>query len=60
MKTDEKLIAIGFTIYFFLCALVIVDVARGQESLPTLEPTWTPPTIPQCDKPLWERVRNGC
>jgi hypothetical protein len=24
------------------------------------EPTWKPPAIEQCDKPLWERVKEGC
>lgn len=21
---------------------------------------WTPPPIPQCDKALWDRIREGC
>lgn len=24
------------------------------------EPTWEAPNIPQCDKPLWERIKDGC
>lgn len=24
------------------------------------EPTWEPREIPQCDKPLWERIEDGC
>lgn len=24
------------------------------------EQGWSPPAIPQCDKPLWDRIREGC
>jgi len=24
------------------------------------EATWEPPEIEQCDKELWERIREGC
>ncbi len=23
-------------------------------------PTWTPPVIPDCDAPLWERIKDRC
>jgi len=31
-----------------------------KEARVTKKPTWKPPVIPQCEKELWERVRNGC
>lgn len=59
--------------YIFIAAVLVwmglgfvaglwVGLASADDVPCTVEQhkTWEPPTIPQCDKELWERIREGC
>lgn len=55
----DHVLAIIIVIILWVCVDAIVDTAQAQATLE--EPTpWSAPAIPQCDKELWERIRNGC
>lgn len=65
-RNREKMIVYGIVWPFMLCALmfsfVVVKSAYSASLEPDLPqlPTWEPPEIPQCDEPLWERIKDRC
>ena len=38
----------------------LIASAAAYEAPEPRSPTWEYPDIPQCDKELWERIREGC
>lgn len=59
----EKLVMVVVAGFLFTVAgfsVIIVDAAQNYERPVPREPTWSPPEIPQCDKPLWDRIRHLC
>jgi len=60
MKAWAEILLIVFIAAFLtLCVVVIVGVAKAQTPEPIAR-SWSPPAIPHCDKPLWERITEGC
>ena len=56
----DKVLA-GFIILFIvLCVLVIQDTAEGYERSAPRAMRDHRPEIPQCDKELWLRIKDGC
>ncbi len=46
---------------FIMAGLILLLVSESQATSGISDPpTWQPPAIPQCDKELWERIREGC
>lgn len=42
-----------------LFTYAVFNAASSYQKLPPGE-GWEPPTIPLCEKPLWERITEGC
>lgn len=56
---NDKLTAATIVMLLTLAVSAIFDVLPP-ESREAHKPTWQPPAIPSCDKPLWDRIREGC
>ena len=54
----HDLVACGIAAILGLVLLTVFTVLPAEEL--KHEASWKPPEIPQCEKPLWERVKNGC
>ena len=53
--------AVGaFLLADLLFAFLVFGAVTGTEIEIKKSEGWKPPKIEQCDKELWERVRNGC
>jgi len=52
--------AIVFILLLLSATLIIVQKASAYDPIPTRLPTWSPPAIEQCEKPLWDRIKDGC
>ena len=60
LMTNLESFFAGLMISFaLLSTYVIVDVASHHEKAMN-QSTWSPPDIPQCDKELWVRIKDGC
>jgi hypothetical protein len=40
-------------------AKLVITIAQHSKE-PTCSEGWKPPDIPQCEKELWDRIREGC
>jgi hypothetical protein len=64
MCWQEKLVAALIVGFLLLVASVFVDAVHHHwkaAHAPRVESKgWTPPDIPQCDKELWERIKDRC
>ena len=61
MKSWAEILLIIFIAAFLtLCVVVIVGVAKAQTPEPIARSVNLLPVIPHCDKPLWERITEGC
>lgn len=65
-EDTEKMIVYGIVAPFLVCMVIFVIVvmrsaiAYAEEPEPTQPEIWTGPDIPQCDQPLWERIKDRC
>lgn len=63
-RTDwvDHLLGIMAVLFIVLCILIIKEAkAHHDEKAPPATPeVWTGPPIQQCDKELWERIKDGC
>jgi len=57
-------ICLAFAIVFILlllsATLIIVQKVYAHDPGTARLPTWSPPAIEQCEKPLWDRIKDGC
>ena len=53
------LFAIGLTVVLVLICLSTVEAVTRDQPRSTQPRDW-PPQIPNCDKELWERIKDGC
>lgn len=60
MKTKLEILTGILIALFYICGSVLIIEAAKADEVPLRQATWTPPKIPHCDKPLWERVRHKC
>ena len=61
MITNTEAFFCGLAVGFLLTsAIVIIDGARHYRPPIQRQATWTPPAIPVCDEPLYERITEFC
>lgn len=67
MKFLEKTIVLLALLFFCSLSYAVFETARENYTLSLKERNTTieregyqPPTIPECDAPLWERVKDRC
>ena len=60
-KTDwgDHVLGLMCAVFIVFCILVIKEASAYQRASPRL-PTNSYPEIPQCDKELWLRIKDGC
>ena len=67
--TDGTLLALKILVFWMLSPLLLAgglmwfyDYVKANAPRPAVQaqPTDWRPDIPQCDKPLWERITEGC
>jgi len=59
MKADVSMVVV-IILSLMWAAWKILPAANSYTAPPVNKPTWEPPEIPMCDKPLWERIKDGC
>ena len=64
-RTDwtDHVLGIIIALVLVLSALSIMEVAKAHHDAkepPATPEVWTGPPIPQCDKELWLRIKDGC
>jgi hypothetical protein len=62
-KTDwvDHLLGILCVMFIWFCVLVVKEAKAHHDAIePPRLPTWSAPEIPQCDKELWLRIKDGC
>lgn len=56
-------VVILIVIILWVVASTILDTAKAHHDSIQNRPApkaWKPPAIPQCDQPLWDRVKERC
>jgi len=59
----DRILLAFIALFLILCVVVVRDAAAEHGHSPVHVPraaTWQPPPIPQCDKELWLRIKDGC
>jgi|TARA_R110000751_G_scaffold708_4_gene2432 hypothetical protein len=61
-KTILKEVCLAFAVIsiFLSGTSIIVQKVYAHDPGQTGVPTWSPPAIEQCNKPLWDRITDGC
>lgn len=59
----DIILAVFIVLFLVLCVAIIRNTAKAHydkinESIPVLRAMY--PEIPQCDKELWLRIKDGC
>ena len=49
-----------FSLLMLSVSIAIVHEAYAYDPGTARLPTWSPPEIAKCDKPLWDRIQDGC
>ena len=57
-RSEKQFIYFMLIILFFIDIMIFLGVTAPREE--DRSPTYSTPTIPQCDKELWDRIREGC
>ena len=60
LPDSDMLVALGIITLFVLMTWSIVSSAAAYRPEAAHVPRWSPPPIPACDKPAWERIVEGC
>jgi hypothetical protein len=47
-----------FAICYVILSVLIIEQSKAAP--PVEQQVWTGPEIPQCDKELWLRIKDGC
>ena len=57
----ETHVVYGITLVIVMLMGIVLRCAEAHERVAYYAtPTWQPPVIEQCDKPAWDRIREGC
>ena len=62
MKEDwiENAILIGIVIFMVMFTYAVIDTAQAHKSIDTHQPRPQYRDVPECNKELWLRVKDGC
>ena len=55
-----ELLMVLLVVGFLIGTCLVIVSALGPPVEDTFEPVQYPPEIPQCDEPLWDRVKDRC
>ena len=58
--TTERILLAFIIAFVILCGMVVGTSAAYQATDVAYTTQWQPPPIPQCDKELWLRIKEGC